>query len=69
MLLCADRFYHPHPLTTSLGIGESKQGLPLGRLSIQIMTITMPAHEMDLLNETIVRVRVDIKGDKTVLRR
>ena len=58
------------PLTTLLGIGESKQGLPLGRLSIQIITITMPAHEMDLLsNESIVRVRVDIKGDKTVLRR
>ena len=69
--LHTDHLYHPHehPFIPLLGIGESKQGLPLGRLSIQIMTITMPEEEMTLLNdETIVRVRVDIKGNITLKR-
>ena len=69
--LHTDHLYHPHehPFIRLLGIGESKQGLPLGRLSIQILTITMPEEEMTLLNdETIVRVRVDIKGNITLKR-
>lgn len=46
------------------GIGESKQGLPLGRLSVQVVSLTMPEEEMSLLgDEPFVRVRIRLEGN------
>ena len=49
--------------TKLTGIGESKHGLPLGRLNVRIVSLKFTASEMMIFGASpLVKMRVTIKG-------
>jgi hypothetical protein len=50
---------------STAGIGESKSGLPLGRLTLRIASMSFPSEEYRLLGpDPLVRLRVNIRGEE-----
>ena len=50
-------------LSLIIGIGESKHGLPLGRLNVRVVSIKFTKEELILFGDNpIVRLRISIKG-------